>query len=210
MFVGLDVSEKHLRKLPSEGYALLILLGELSVITFTNGNCGRSISFPGEMMIIRPSQIKTSGLGSGGCHPIVLYDSGTPDELDLAKPTRAFGLLNPPRTLAERWTQNERLEEAMTVDAAVAPHKDHEYEEITIDVHTGRPDAVSDHAPFDCYNLVQACCEKNNHLHRRSKINQNRHFIDITIYDDFSSAEGLKLAFDGLRGPMDTIFFAPL
>ena len=57
------------------------------------------------------------------------------------------------------------------------------------------------------YNLVQACCERNNHLHNSSKFNKNCKFIDITIDEDFTSLKGRKCAIDGLRGPSDTIFF---
>ncbi len=59
---------------------------------------------------------------------------------------------------------------------------------------------------FDCddngekYNLVQACCERNNHLHNSSKFNKNCKFIDITIDEDFTSLKGRKCAIDGLRG----------
>ncbi len=92
VFVGLDVSEKHIRQLPAVGYALVLLLGEFSDVVFSIENCvGSSICRAGEMMIARPDTIKTKGLGIGGCYVIVLYDSGTlcenySDRIDQRKP----------------------------------------------------------------------------------------------------------------------------
>jgi hypothetical protein len=86
VFVGLDVSEKHIRQLPAVGYALVILLGEFADVSFSTGNCSRSsISRAGDMMITRPDTITTKCPGIGGCYTIVLYDSGTPyqDDSDL-------------------------------------------------------------------------------------------------------------------------------
>ena len=70
VFVGLDVGEKYLRKLPSKGYALMLLLGEFSGITFSTGNCGSSISLPGDMLMFRPSEVKCKNLAQGGVSPL--------------------------------------------------------------------------------------------------------------------------------------------
>jgi hypothetical protein len=109
VFVGLDVDEKYLRKLPSKGYALMLLLGEFSGITFSTGNCGSSISLPGDMLMFRPSEVKCKNLGSGGCFAIVLYESGTRDD------HRTIDTLRQ-KSLGERWRENADLEEIMTTD----------------------------------------------------------------------------------------------
>ncbi len=224
VFVGLDVGEKHLRKLPCKGYALMLLLGEFSDITFSTGNCSSSISLPGDMLMFRPSEVKCTNFGSGGCFAIVLYESGTRDD------HRPIDTLRQ-KSLAERWRENEDLEELMTVDCGPydpndpayfkgpLPHLQAEYTkgpspysqrlpvfEITSDVcYPSVPSVANGRGGH--YNLVQACCEKSNHLHKRPKINKECHFIDITIDDDFTTPKGRKMAIDGLRGPSDTIFF---
>ena len=208
VFVGLDVDEKYLRKLPAKGYALMLLMGEFSGVSYSTGNCTSTISMPGDMMIVRPKEIKNGNLGSKGCFTIVLYESGTRDD------HRPIDEVGRQKTIHERWAENEDLEEAMTVDAPTHPDEIHRGPLWWLAPapqgsygHGGPSDALGECGPSVAvgppghYNLVQACCERGNHLHKRTKINSECHFIDITIDDDFTTPKRRQMATDGLRGP---------
>ena len=55
--------------------------------------------------------------------------------------------------------------------------------------------------------IVQACCEPENYIHRKTKNSAGCIFIDITVEDEFTSSAGTQKGLDGLKGPDDTLIF---
>jgi hypothetical protein len=55
--------------------------------------------------------------------------------------------------------------------------------------------------------IVQACCEPENYIHRKTKNSAGCIFIDITVEDEFTSSTGIQRGLDGLKGPDGTLMF---
>ena len=56
--------------------------------------------------------------------------------------------------------------------------------------------------------LVQACCERVKLLSTPTAYTKGFRFVNITEEEDFTSARGIKIATDALKGPQDAMWFA--
>jgi hypothetical protein len=76
IFVGVNVNDEVIRKLPVEGKALLTLFGQFSDIAFSCEDSSRSVDLPGECLMMMPRHAKSKGKTKGLCYCVVLYFQG--------------------------------------------------------------------------------------------------------------------------------------
>jgi hypothetical protein len=70
IFVGVNVNDEVIRKLPAAGKALL---GEFSDIAFSCEDSARSIDLSGQCLMMTPCHAKSKGKAKGLCYCVVLY-----------------------------------------------------------------------------------------------------------------------------------------
>ena len=155
------MNDEVIRKIPTEGQALLTLFGEFSDITFSSEESSRSINLPGQCLMMNPRHAKSKGRANGLCYCVVLYFQGviSPVVPNVNRNSNGGSAMGAPTSTPIMATSQVRRER----------------------------------------NIVQACCEPGNHIHRKTEYSAGCISVNITVEDDFTLSTGIQTGLDGLR-----------